>query len=42
MSNLIKNIPLHVITNPVAALIGAAQYGVVHLLSHCKVSSWSI
>jgi glucokinase len=31
MRNLIKKIPLHVITNPEAALIGAARYGAVHL-----------
>ena len=32
MRDLIKEIPLHVITNPEAGLIGAARYGVVHLL----------
>ena len=34
MSNLMKEISLHVITNPMAGLIGAAQYGVVHFLSN--------
>ena len=32
MSDVLKNVPLHVITNPTAGLIGAARYGVVHLL----------
>ena len=36
MSNLIKKIPLHVITNPEAGLVGAAQYGVVHYFSNCQ------
>ena len=31
MSPLIKEMPLQVITNPEAGLIGAARYGVVHL-----------
>ena len=34
MRNLIKEIPLHVITNPEAGLIGAARYGAVHFLSN--------
>ncbi len=32
MSDLIKEIPLYVITNPTAGLMGAARYGIVHLL----------
>jgi glucokinase len=32
MSGLIKEMPLYVITNPEAGLMGAARYGVVHLL----------
>ncbi|MFC1505353.1 glucokinase, partial [Thermodesulfobacteriota bacterium] len=34
MSNLMKEIPLHVITNPEAGLIGTAQYGAVRFLSN--------
>jgi glucokinase len=33
MSGLIKEMPLYVITNPEAGLMGAARYGVVHFLS---------
>jgi glucokinase len=36
MSRLIKEMPLHVIINPEAGLIGAARYGAVHLLPDCQ------